>query len=158
MIRIKQAQPVRGYQIPSVGFREIRSEETFKKNSVLGKALLRYFPAICIDVEDSDVVEVQNEQKLEEPKTELLVEEPEQEAQVDLIEEDISDEDIAVDDLSSDKEGCADPVESIESTLETFTDKEKLDIWAEETHNIKLKRTKTLENMKKDFLKEFYAK
>lgn len=151
MIKIVQKQAVRGYQIPTFGMRELRQGELIKEDSNLGKALLNYFPSICKiekdkvdDNLDSDIITENDEgiegvdEEVEEAKTELLVEDPEDCAVVEEVFEDVIPQDITV-----------------EEKLEAFTDKDDLDEWAEKEFSIKLSRAKSLKNMKKDFLAQY---
>lgn len=97
-IRIKQDYPIRGYQIPTFGLRELTNGELVEADSKLGKALMNYFPGICV---------------LEgEPKPTLLVEEPIAEANVVKVPE-IPDGDAEVEE----------PVESQVSMEETVEEK-----------------------------------
>jgi hypothetical protein len=87
-IRISQKLPIRGYQIPTFGMRELKNGELIEKDSKLGKALLIYFPDICKLVEDIETdIETKQEQveDIIEPKEELLMEEPEAPAEVEEI-------------------------------------------------------------------------
>jgi hypothetical protein len=74
MIRIKQKQSIRAYQIPTFGMRELKEGELVKEDSKLGKALLVYFPDIC-KIEE-DVLENVDDTD----KDILLVEDPIEEA------------------------------------------------------------------------------
>lgn len=87
-IKILQEQPVRGYQIPTFGMRELRKGELIEKDSKLGKALLTYFPSICKEVPEED------ELLVEEPIASAEVQEvqeetPEVQEQVDIKEEEV---------------------------------------------------------------------
>ena len=82
MIRIKQDYPVRGYQIPTFGLRELTNGELVDEDSKLGKALLNYFPSIC-------VIEGESAPKVSETPV-LLVEEPIAPASVEeVVEEEV---------------------------------------------------------------------
>jgi len=81
MIKIRQDHPVRGYQIPTFGMRELHDGELIDETSKLGVALLAYFPGICV-LEGSAPVVVE-EVKVPEPV--LLVEEPEVAATVEEV-------------------------------------------------------------------------
>ena len=95
---INQGYEEKQYNVPGLGLVTLKNLQNVNEDSVLGKALLKHFPSICLKETnlnvDKDVFTKGKNEKVEEPKKEevqLLVEEPVQVAEVEeVIEEPVA--------------------------------------------------------------------
>ena len=89
---INQGYEEKQYNVPGLGLVTLKNLQNVNEDSVLGKALLKHFPSICLKETnlkvDKDVFTKDKNTKVEEPKKEevqLLVEEPIQVAEVEEV-------------------------------------------------------------------------
>lgn len=105
---INQGYEEKQYNVPGLGLVTLKNLQNVNEDSVLGKALLKHFPSICLKENKTFKVEVPNNSKevvkekindiAKEQKVELLVEEPVQVAEVEVgvvIEEPVAEKTVA---------------------------------------------------------------
>lgn len=88
---INQGYEEKQYNVPGLGLVTLKNLQSVNEDSVLGKALLKHFPSICLKETnlnvDKDVSTKGKNTKVEEPikeEVQLLVEEPVQVAEVEV--------------------------------------------------------------------------
>ena len=89
---INQGYEEKQYNVPGLGLVTLKNLQNVNEDGVLGKALLKHFPSICLretnlNVDKEVFTKGKNEKEeepiVEEQKVELLVEEPVQVAEVE---------------------------------------------------------------------------
>ena len=96
---INQGYEEKQYNVPSLGLVTLKNLQNVNEDSVLGKALLKHFPSICLKETnlnvDKEVFTKGKNEKVEEPikeevqEVQLLVEEPVQVAKVETSKEEV---------------------------------------------------------------------
>lgn len=133
MIIINQGFDKKTYNIPGIGYTDLKQFQEVNEDSVLGKALLQYFPSICSKsktVEKEPVKEV-------EPVKQILTENPIQTADVVLPK--VEDETIVE--------------EETIKPLNSFSTKDELEEYGL-TFEIQLDKRKTIKKMYDELIQE----